>query len=202
MQGFWKKAEYFWMYYKIPFLAVIAVCTVVFYFGHAKLTEKEYALNAMLLDVHTDENEEALAEEFAQYAGIDRGKYDVTVSTSLLFSHAASSTYSMTSLARFNSLVGTQELDVCAMLEEDFDNYEKSDCFLNLEEVFSQEELAAFPALYRDKNGTPVGVYAGELPKIQEIEGYQGENTKAVAGIIYNTTRRDAAKKFLEYLNK
>ena len=100
-QGNWrKKLEYFWMYYKIPFLAVLGVCVVIVYFGYAKITEKEYAFNAILLDIHTNAQEEMLEEEFADYAGIDTKKYDVLISTSLLFSDSSSGNYAMTSLAR------------------------------------------------------------------------------------------------------
>ena len=112
-QGNWrKKLEYFWMYYKIPFLAVLGVCVVIVYFGYAKITEKEYAFNAILLDIHTNAQEEMLEEEFADYAGIDTKKYDVLISTSLLFSDSSSGNYAMTSLARLYTQIGTEELDV------------------------------------------------------------------------------------------
>ncbi len=72
MQGDWKKKlEYFWMYYKIPLFAALFVLAAAGYFLYTKATEKEYALNAMLLDVHTDVAEGILEEEFVVYAGID-----------------------------------------------------------------------------------------------------------------------------------
>ena len=67
-QGNWrKKLEYFWMYYKIPFLAVLGVCVMIVYFGYAKITEKEYAFNAILLDIHTNAQEEMLEDMAEMY---------------------------------------------------------------------------------------------------------------------------------------
>ena len=57
-QGMWKKRlEYFWMYDKVPFLAVLTGAVIVLCFVYAKVTEKEYAFNAMLLDAHTNARE-------------------------------------------------------------------------------------------------------------------------------------------------
>lgn len=202
-QGTWKKRlEYFWMYYKIQFLAIISAVIVVTYFIYAKVTEKEYAFNAMLLDVHTNAQEEWLADGFAAYAGIDTKKYEVLISTSLLFSDAASGNYAMSSLAKFYSLIGTEELDACMMLEEDFIKYAGADSFLDLRELFTEEELEMFPALYTDNTGRILGIYGDTLPKIEEIEGYSDTDTRCLGGVIYNTRHADHAKKFLEYLNE
>lgn len=200
-QEMWrKKLEYFWMYYKIPFLAAACVIIVVSYFVYAKATEREHALDAILLDVRSDVQQDDLEEAFAGYAGIDTEKYEVSVSTDLLFSDASSGSYAMTSLARFYTQIGTGELDVCVMLEEDFSQYAQADSFLDLRQVFSEEELAGFPELYADSDGNAVGIYAEDLKIIDEIDGYDNPDTHAVAGILYNTERQDTAKQFLEFL--
>ena len=200
-QGTWReKLEYFWMYYKIPFLTVVFLFAVAAYFIYAKAAEKEPAFSAILLDIHTDVQEEALEEEFAEYAGIDTGKYEVQISTSLLFSDASSGGYAMASLARVYTQIGTEELDVCMMLGEDFAEYAEADSFLDLREVFTEEELEQFPGLYRDENGRVLGVYGDGLEKIEEIKGYSGETPKGIAGVLYNTKHPETAKQFLEYL--
>lgn len=201
VKGVRKKAEYFWMYYKIQFLAAAAAAVVVIYFGYAKATEKDYALYAMLLDIHTDVSESNLEDEFSAYAGIDQNEYEVLILTSLLFSDTSSSNYALTSLARFQTAIGTEDLDVALMLEDDFETYADADCYMDLREVFTEEELTNYGELYTDEDGSVLGIYVNELSKIQEIEGYYGEDDRAVAGIIYNTQRVDMAREFLEYLN-
>lgn len=190
------------MYYKIPFLAVLVGVVTAAGLIHAKVTEKECVCNAMLLDIHTDAQEELLSEEFAEYAGIDTKKYEVLISTSLLFSDASSGNYAMGSLARFYSLIGTEDLDVCMMLEEDFLKYAGADSFLDLREVFAEEELEAFPGLYTDSTGRVLGIYGNALPKIKEIKGYTAPDAKCLAGVIYNTRHKEQAGKFLEWLNE
>ncbi len=202
MQGDWKKKlEYFWMYYKIPLFAALFVLAAAGYFLYTKATEKEYALNAMLLDVHTDVAEGILEEEFAAYAGIDTKKYDVLIATSLLLADGTSN-YAMACQSRFYGLVGAGELDVGMMLEENFASFAGADAFLDLREVFTEEELAAFPELYRDSGGRVLGVYGDELAKIREIDGYADPDTRSVAGIIYNSRHMETAKQFLLYLSE
>lgn len=198
-QWTWReRLEYFWMYYKIPFLAAVFICAVALYFIHAKITEKDYAFNAILLDIHSDVNEEVLEEEFADYAGIDRTEEEVEISTSLLFSDAASGNYTMASLARLYTQIGTDELDVCMMKEEDFEKYIEADIFVDLRDVFTEEELDKFPELYIDEQGRVLGVYKEGLRKIEDMNGYSEQ--QGVAGILYNTKHEDTAKLFLEYL--
>lgn len=202
MRQMWKKKlEYFWMYNKISFLAALFVLAAAGYFLYTKAAEKEYALNAMLLDVHTDVTEDTLEEEFAAYAGIDTKKYDVLIATSLLLADGTSN-YAMACQSRFYGLVGAEELDVGMMLEENFASFAGADAFLDLGEVFTEEELAAFPELYRDSGGRVLGVYGEELAKIREIGGYGDPDTRSVAGIIYNSRHVEAAKQFLLYLSE
>lgn len=195
-----KKLEYFWMYYKIPFFAALFVLAAAGYFLYTKAAEKEYALNAMLLDVHTDVAEDTLEEEFASYAGIDMKKYDVLVATSLLLADGTSN-YAMACQSRFYGLVGAGELDVGMMLENNFVSFAGADAFLDLREIFSEEELTAFPGLYRDGEGRVLGIYGDELAKIREIGGYANPDTRSIAGIIYNSGHMETAKQFLLYLN-
>lgn len=193
-----ERLEYFWMYYKIPFLATVFICAAILYFVHAKITEKDYAFNAILLDVHSDVNEEVLEEEFADYAGIDSSEKEVEISMSLLFSDAASGNYTMASLARLYTQIGTDDLDVCMMQKDDFEKYVESDIFVDLRDVFTEEELDKFPELYTDEQGRVLGVCGEGMKKIEDINGYSDQ--QSVAGILYNTKHEDTAKLFFEYL--
>ncbi len=199
-KGSWKeKLEYFWMYKKVQALVVLAACIIAGHLLYVKLTEKPWALQVMLLDVHTDVPEGRLAEEFSAYAGIDRKKYGVFVSTSLLLSDTSSENYAMASLSKFQAMVGTQDLDICMMKEEDFVRYAGADAFLDLREAFSAEELEGFSECFSDSEGRVLGVYGACLGKIEEIGGYEGQ--KSVAGILYNSRRKETAAQFLRYLH-
>lgn len=200
MKAHWKKRlEYVWMYYKIPICTVIGLVLVFSYFGYAKISEKECAFSAILFDVHTDSSEEKLAGEFAAWNGIDTSEYDVRISTSLILEDPLSN-YAMTSRSRLYALIGTQDLDAVIMREDDFHTYENAEAFCDLRSLFTDEELASFPSLYKNPEGKVLGVYANSLPMIRKIGGYS--DSMGIAGIIYNTRHPETAKAYLQYLNQ
>lgn len=139
-----EKLDYFWTYYKWPFLGIIAAMIIVTYFVHAAVTEKEVGFSAILFDCHGTANESRMEDAFAEYAGIDDGQYDVQINTALLLSDSNSGSYTMTSLSKFYTDIGTEELDVCVMLEDNFRTYAKSDCFFDLRTCLSEEQLEMY----------------------------------------------------------
>jgi hypothetical protein len=194
-----EKAEYFWMYYKAPFLAVLAFLFISAYWVHAAVTEKELALSVMLVDSHAAVSEEKLEKAYAEYAGIDPDT--LSFNNSYLFSDSSSGTYAMTSLSRFYSDIGTQKLDVCGFLEEDFEKYANADCFLDLRECLSEQELAAYGDALYYQDGKPVGIYTEALPGLKESGCYCEDGDVAMIGIAYNTLHVEAAADYIRYLS-
>lgn len=185
------------MYYKLPFLAVLAVVLIAAYWVSAAAGEKESAFKALLLDSHAGTQEEILNEEFRTYAGIEDSR-EVSILTSFLFSDSSTGTYAMTSLSRFYVEVGNEELDVCGMLEADFKNYAKADCFMDLRKCLKPEMLDELEGFLYWRSGIPIGIYAEALPGLKSAECY--ENGKAIIGIIYNSRHVETAAQYLEYL--
>lgn len=198
-KGTWKdRLGYYWMYYSIPTVLVVIALVAAISWLHAGATALPEALHVMLLDIRTQVSDETLEQSFCDVAGIDASQYNVTIESSLMLENTTSN-YQMSSIARMYSAVGTGEIDVAAMRGSDFANYIKADMFLDLREVFTEEELAAFPALYTDADGSVLGIYCEGLPVMQEIGGYAGE--EAVIGIVYNAAHVYNAAAFLQYLN-
>lgn len=197
----WKdRIEYFWMYYKLPFIASVIMLIIAAQWVWAAGCGKEAVLSVMMADCHTDKEGEQLAREFEEYAGIDQKKEMVSVNTTCLLSDASAGTYAMTSLSKFYSDTGTESLDVAGFLEEDFRKYTRTDCFLNLETCMSKETLEKYrPYLYYQE-GVPVGIYTEGLPGLLKDGLYENRETKAVVGIMYNSRHVDMAVKYLEYL--
>ena len=77
--------EYFWMYYKLPFLAGMIVVVLVLYFLITSLTAKDMVLSVMLIDAHTDVSSEKMAEEYMEASGLDTKKYQVQIQNNLMF---------------------------------------------------------------------------------------------------------------------
>lgn len=194
-----EKAEYFWMYYKAPFLAALAVLFISCYWVHAAVTEKEVLFSVMMVDSHGAVTEEKLEEDFAQYAGMDPG--NVSFNNSFLFSDSSSSIYAMTGLSRFYTDIGTEKLDVCGFLEDDFRKYASSDCFLDLRECLSEQELKEYGEGIYYEEQKPVGIYAEKLPALLESGCYCGDGVRAIVGIAYNSPHKETAGEYLRYLS-
>ena len=192
---------YFWSFYKWIIIAVGIAVALVVYFLAARLTEKETALSVMLMDCHTEVSDEQMNQDFASAVGLDQKKYAVSIQNLLMISEEEGGNYTMTCLARFFSDIGSEKLDVCGMLEQDFEKYDNADTWMELSDCFTEEELEVLSdQLYLDAEGIPIGLYADTLPVMAEYGCYDSEDSRGVIGIIYNTQRKDMAVSYLKYL--
>lgn len=190
------KAEYIWNYYKIPIVVAIIVVLIAGSFVVTAMKQKEQALHVMLVDCHTSVDEAAMERDFIEYANIDTNQYDVLIDTEFMFDQSAGN-FSMTSLSRFYADIGDKKLDVSGMLENDFINYCKTDCFLDLTEHFTKQQITDLDEyLYRDGEKI-LGIYTTGLPLLSDMECYTSD--KAVLGIVYNTEHLDQAVDYLLY---
>ena len=185
------------MYYKLPFLAVLAAVLIATYWVSAAAGEKQSAFKALLLDSHAGTQEEILNQEFRNYAGIEDSR-EVSILTSFLLSDSSAGSYAMTSLSRFYVEVGNEELDVCGMLEADFKKYAKADCFMDLRRCLDEKMLDELEGCLYRRSGIPIGIYTEALPGLKNAECY--ENGEAILGIMYNSRHVETAAQYLEYL--
>lgn len=193
--------EYFWMYYKLPFFALVIVVLLIGYFLVTKLTEKETALEVMLIDCHTEISSEQMQEDFMEYAGLDTQKYQVSFQTNLMLEGTDSGSYTMSSLSKFIADIGSEKLDVCGMLESDFEKYDKSDTWMDLRDVFTEEELEKLSdSQVIGEDEAVIGLYADTLPVLKEYGCYEDEEDRGVIGVIYNTQHFLEAASYLHYL--
>ena len=193
--------EYFWMYYKLPFMAGMIIVILILYFLITALTAKDTALSVMLIDCHTEMSGEELAEEYAKAADIDQKKYQIQIQNNLMFQGTDSGNYSMTSLSKFMADIGSELLDVCGMLKDDFIKYDGSDTWMDLRECLTDEQSKVLEDYFlMTDDGRAIGIMADDLPVLQAEECYTNKETEAAIGIIYNAPHKDEAVKYLLYL--
>ena len=193
--------EYFWMYYKLPFLAGLVVVVLAVYFLVASLTAKDTVLSVMLIDCHTEMSGEKIAEEYMEATGLDQKKYQVQIQNNLMFQGTDSGNYSMTSLSKFMADIGSELLDVCGMLKDDFIKYDGSDTWMDLRECLSEEQSEKLKDRFLTADdGRVIGIMADKLPVLMADGCYTGTDTQAAVGIIYNTPHKEQAIKYLLYL--
>ena len=193
--------EYFWMYYKFPFIAGLIVVILVLYFLITTLTAKDTALSVMLIDCHTEMSGEEMAEEYMDTVRLDKKKYQVQIQNNLMFQGTDSGSYSMTSLSKFMADIGSELLDVCGMLKDDFIKYDGSETWTDLRKCLTDEQLEELKdRLLTADDGRVIGILADNLPVIQSDGCYTNEETDAAIGIIYNAPHKNEAVKYLLYL--
>ena len=193
--------EYFWMYYKLPFLAGVVVVVLAVYFLVASLTAKDTVLSVMLIDCHTEMSGEKIAEEYMEATGLNQKKYQVQIQNNLMFQGTDSGNYSMTSLSKFMADIGSELLDVCGMLKEDFIKYDGSQIWMDLRECLSEEQSEKLKDRFLTADdGRVIGIMADKLPVLMADGCYTGTDTQAAVGIIYNTPHKEQAIKYLLYL--
>ena len=193
--------EYFWMYYKLPFLAGVVVVVLMVYFLVASLTAKDTVLSVMLIDCHTEMSGEKIAEEYMEATGLNQKKYQVQIQNNLMFQGTDSGNYSMTSLSKFMADIGSELLDVCGMLKDDFIKYDGSDTWMDLRECLTDEQSKVLEDYFlMTDDGRAIGIMADELPILKADNCYTSTDTEAAVGIIYNTPHKEEAVKYLLYL--
>lgn len=193
--------EYFWMYYKLPFLAGVVVVVLAVYFLVASLTAKDTVLSVMLIDCHTEMSGEKIAEEYMETTGLNQKKYQVQIQNNLMFQGTDSGNYSMTSLSKFMADIGSELLDVCGMLKDDFIKYDGSDTWMDLRECLTDEQSKVLEDYFlMTDDGRAIGIMADELPILKADNCYTSTDTEAAVGIIYNTPHKEEAVKYLLYL--
>ncbi|WP_346909959.1 hypothetical protein [Faecalicatena orotica] len=194
-----KKLEYFWTYYKSPFLIILAVSVIAGHFIYAAATEKESAFTAYMFDAHAGSGQDTAAAEFAEFAGIDTSRASVTIDASFLLADSSAGNYTMTSLAKFYTEIGTEELDACMMTEETFKTYAGTDAFLDLRSCLSEKQIERYRESFVYEKDVPVGIRGNEFDWIRQTGGY--EENPCIFGIVYNSGHVENAVKFLEYLD-
>ena len=167
----------------------------------AGLTGRELVLNVILMDCHTGVSQEMAEEDFLKAEGLDSTKSRADIVLNLMLNDAGSGDYAMVSLSRLLTDIGSEKLDICALVEDDFLLYTEQQMFLDLSECFSQKQLSVYgDSLLRDKNGSVRGIYTDALPKLAELDCYQEKDERAAIGIISSTKRKDMACRYLLYL--
>lgn len=198
----WKNnLEYFWIFYKWLLLAAIVVAILGGSLLSMAFSRRESALSVMLIDCHAKSSQEQIEEELYQAMQLDPGKWQIEVQTSLMFQNTHSGGYTMTSLSRFLVDVGSEKLDVCGMLEQDFLKYDEGGAFLDLRTCLTDVELRELEeGLFIAEDGRIIGIYADEFAGLRKHGCYDDGEERGVLGIINNAPHQDMAVKYMLYL--
>lgn len=140
---FKERLAYFWYYYKIHTIAVIAILIFGGMLIHDITSSKDYCfygvmLNSILL------SEDKLETTFAEYADLDTQTYDCTIDTSSTLSYDTMTEFDMATAQRLIALVQTKDLDAVVFDSVIYNNYASNGMFLDLRDFLTEQELSAY----------------------------------------------------------
>ncbi len=135
-----ERLEYFWFYYKWYVLGGILAVFVVTTLIRDIAGSREDALYAVVVNAYITENEPALAEGFAEYAGIDTSKYGVSIHSSVFINDQMDET-SITSGQLITVYIAAGDLDIGIMDPTQYTKYAYSGIFQDLREYLDASFL-------------------------------------------------------------
>ncbi len=200
--SFAKKCEYFWMYYKWHAIGgavlLLIVCSVIVSIA----TAKEKALSIMIFDT-TVVDDTSLIEDYEEFARIDTKKYEVVCQMGGSTEDDQSYTSAMYN-AKLMALVNAGDLDILVTELKSFNQEADAGFFMDLRQIFSDEELSNMPDKVVAADGRVLGIRAEKLPAFFNREMFDGTKgaSQVAVGIIVNSKNLDNAKRFVEFLNQ
>lgn len=139
------KLSYFWYYYKIHTLVVIAVAAFVIMFIHQYVTNKDYAFYAALINADIAYSEDnKWGDDFAQYAGIDTQEYECYIDTSFMLAQNDTSQYSVSSTEKLLVMVQSGIIDVIVADTATFEGYAGNELFADLSTILPDNLLEKY----------------------------------------------------------
>lgn len=157
------KCWYLGAYYKVPILIMLAVIFLLYQAACAFSRSRQDCMLycAFINQSYTGEtNIDNLKDNFYEYEGFS-GRQILTFDVSI---NLTDESFRNASSILFQSLIGTDTVDVVIAKEEIMDLYHDQNIYLNLNDVLSKEQLSRLEAeLYYHENAggrsVPMGIY-------------------------------------------
>ncbi|SEK62004.1 hypothetical protein SAMN04487770_10298 [Butyrivibrio sp. ob235] len=222
--GFKAHWDYFWDYYKIHVIVALIVIIGIASFAKEILTRKPDAISVTIVNAANTQDATLLHDEFAEYEKIDTSQYNVLIDSSSVINIENPDSYTVANSERLYAMIAAHDLDVLMADKDVFDNYAKSELFLDLRECFSEEELKSFgDAVYYfdtadyNSNGEydmdtgeyvknenvkseliPVGIVLNDNPHLTAMGFYPG--VSPIVGLAVSSERTDVGADFIRFL--
>lgn len=145
-QSLRKRIGYFYEYYRLPFFAVLLLLLLGAGFLRELAGRKPTGFYALFLNAEPvgDAPLAAISENWYALLGIDEGTQEITVDAALRFDPEAGDETALAGTMRVTALLAAREADICISDPKLFAYYAESGAFLDLRELYSEEELAAY----------------------------------------------------------
>lgn len=168
---FKEKLSYFWEYYKVH--TIVAIIAVIFVAAMIRsfVTSKDYAVYIAAVDAldAAGETSEVWSGELADIIGFDEDDYEVYVDYSVQFGVDGTSARSdFVSAQKLTALLTSRSMDIMIADMTVFEQYAQNDCFVDLRDIYSAEELSAMEGLVYYTDAATFADYQSSEPDVYE----------------------------------
>jgi hypothetical protein len=199
------KLIYFKDYYLKPTLIIIVAFCFVVNLAYTMITApRETAFAAYFINDTGDSSDTGLADDFAQYMGINTKKAECYIDAAQSYSSSESDYDSYLSIQKVMAVIAGNDLDVIVGDEQTATYYGSIECFYDVTKILPDDLMEKFKdKLFYTKVGesgelVPVGIYITDAPKI--IEHYYYTDKDAIMGFIINSENIDTSIEFLRFI--
>ncbi len=153
-----EKLGYFWMYYKVPFLATIIGIIVLISCIHSAMTHKDDALCAMLINADSSAMPTTTIDtwdkDLSSQLGIDTSKYQIYIDYSTSLSLYSNDQYALSNTEKFAAMCAANQIDDVICDDTMFEYYAQFQYYKDLSTVLTKDELAKYEGqiYYTDKS--------------------------------------------------
>ncbi len=135
--------SYFKTYYLLPTIVIIAIVVGVIYIVYTSVTSLPYGFYGMLVNAGSYE-QEAISQEFTEYASLDPTQEDIYVDASTSMDLNGTSQYDMGTVQKVATVMMAGDLDIFGANYDVFANYAGNGNFSDLREVLSPEQIERY----------------------------------------------------------
>lgn len=139
-----QKLEYFLDYYKWHAAGAVILIAVVASLIYQNVTRKETAFYAAFINTLEMVSSEGHVQRFAEYAGIDRGDYDLVFDASMHIDPESMDESTYASSQRLMVYIAAGELDAIVSTKSLIEQYAYSDSFRDIRSILTQEQAAKY----------------------------------------------------------
>ena len=200
-----EKLSYYREYYLKPTIVVIIIILLVGSIAYSMLTApSDTAFAAYFYNTTGNTSDTELIDGFVKHLGIDTKEHDAYIDTSMYYTPDSSDMNTYMTIEKTMAIMSTGELDVVVGDADMLDYFARNECLHDVTAVLPDDLLARFEdKLYYAKYGesetlTPVGIYVGDAPKLNQSAYYTG--MEPILGLVVNSDNLDNAIEFLRYL--
>ena len=139
-----EKIKYYGYYYRWHAIVVISVIVLLSVWIHDVVSSKESMFFAAFVNSVSLQQDNNMEEDFASYAGIDTGTYDVLIDNTISIDPNATDEMSVSSSQRMMAYTAAGELDVIVGSDDIFSGYAYNDMFHDLRDILSEEQIKTY----------------------------------------------------------